>query len=249
MKIINFLITILFFTNIYSQRIEGKIIYKLSVKKNIINKDTIAKKDKNYSAMLNFINQSLRSNKFTFQLLFNENESSFSKEDIMLNDSDKSYKIASALVKAEHIYYVDKVKNIRLINKHVYGKLYLVENEFDNLNWTLNNERKKIGNYNCFKATTFIVINNSKGEYNKKIIAWYAPELALNFGPKGYGGLPGMILELTEDKYLYSLDKIVLNPKKKVRIKLPKKGTLITQKKLDEIGEEKLNKKKRALKN
>jgi GLPGLI family protein len=76
---------------------------------------------------------------------------------------------------------------------------YLVSRKL-NKDWKLVNETKLIDKYTCYKATTIEVVQNPKGNFEKDIIAWYCPELPFSFGPLGYGGLPGLILELqTED--------------------------------------------------
>jgi GLPGLI family protein len=65
--------------------------------------------------------------------------------------------------------------------------------------WTLLNESKMIDGYTCYKATSPVMHqkNNFKSTDPKfNITAWYAPEIPVSFGPVGYGGLPGLILEL-----------------------------------------------------
>ena len=88
-------------------------------------------------------------------------------------------------------------KNIKLEIKESYGKTFLIEDiAFNKKDWTISPEIKKIGNFVVYKATTKKVVENSKGTFTHKIIAWFAPELPFSFGPIGYGGLPGLILEL-----------------------------------------------------
>jgi GLPGLI family protein len=103
--------------------------------------------------------------------------------------------------------------------------------------WKLHNETKTIGNYICYKATTSRRIVNTKGTFYKDVEAWYTPELTVPFGPKGYGGLPGLIIELTEDKITYYATKIDLTYKIK-KINKPIKGRIISNKELLEIGEQ-----------
>ena len=46
------------------------------------------------------------------------------------------------------------------------------------------------------------------------IVAWYTPQIPVSHGPAEFGGLPGLILELTTDETVLLCSKIVMNPKK-----------------------------------
>lgn len=95
-----------------------------------------------------------------------------------------------------------------------------------NKNWVLTNETKKIDNYTCYKATSEYIVINGKGEFHHPVIAWFCPELPYSFGPAGYGGLPGLILELQEWNNVFgaikiefkSLDEPIILPTKGIKI-------------------------------
>jgi GLPGLI family protein len=55
------------------------------------------------------------------------------------------------------------------------------------MNWKIEKETKKIGQFNCKKATTFF--------RGRNYTAWFCPEIAVPFGPWKLHGLPGLILE------------------------------------------------------
>jgi GLPGLI family protein len=67
---------------------------------------------------------------------------------------------------------------------------------------------KNIDGYKCYfaKYTGLSLKNRPSSE---PIYAWFTPEIPVPFGPAGYGGLPGLILELVENKI--SLIAIVIN--------------------------------------
>ena len=44
------------------------------------------------------------------------------------------------------------------------------------------------------------------------IVAWYTPQIPVSHGPAEFGGLPGLILELTTDETVLLCSKIVMNP-------------------------------------
>jgi GLPGLI family protein len=74
---------------------------------------------------------------------------------------------------------------------------------------------------------------------DKVIIAWYTPEIPLSFGPNNYWGLPGLILEINEDKTIILCSKVTLNNKERSKIKAPNTGEKVTQKKFDAIQKNK----------
>lgn len=75
---------------------------------------------------------------------------------------------------------------------------------------------------------------------DKTITAWYTPEIPVSQGPGNYWGLPGLILEVADDKTVLLCSKVVLNPKEKKPIEAPKKGEKVTQEKYAEIQMKKM---------
>jgi len=57
----------------------------------------------------------------------------------------------------------------------------------------------------------------------------------VSHGPAEYGGLPGLILELTTNQTVLLCSKIVMNPEKKDEILMPTKGEKVTRNEYDEI--------------
>lgn len=83
--------------------------------------------------------------------------------------------------------YKDKtVKDI----KEDLGVKFLVEDAMPKTRWKILNEIKEIEGYLCMKAETKDTIKE------QTIHAWFTDAIAFNGGPEGFGGLPGMILEL-----------------------------------------------------
>src|SRR5690625_6130896 len=87
-----------------------------------------------------------------------------------------------------------------------------------------------IGHYTCMKATT----NGSgytatRGVFNKTVEAWFAPSIALPLGPKNYGGLPGLIMELTDMKFTYYVNSMNLEPDFDLEVKKPTRGKTISR--------------------
>ena len=61
------------------------------------------------------------------------------------------------------------------------------------------------------------------------IEAWYTPEIPMPYGPIGYGGLPGLILQLERSHVIFIAKEITLNPTGGIKpIKELTEGRLIT---------------------
>lgn len=81
------------------------------------------------------------------------------------------------------------------------GRYYSFPKEVK-LKWKIEKEKKTIGKYTVRKAVT---------EYGgRNWTAWFAQEIPLSFGPYVFHGLPGLVLEVSDDnqefvfKFLYS---------------------------------------------
>lgn len=109
----------------------------------------------------------------------------------------------------------DKIKRRISSREIMVNKLVPVIENIPNFNWKIDDETKKIGDYNCQKATcTF---------RGRNYIAWFASEISVDAGPYKFQGLPGLILEVVDDKNLISFtavsitypfnDSIPINPK------------------------------------
>ena len=143
------------------------------------------------------------------------------------------------------------------------GKNFLIKDDLITYDWKMEQETKMIGENLCFKATTVVEKpvrennfrfgrgnNNSEKEEAKEepkedvmelviVTAWYTLDIPVSHGPSDYWGLPGLILEVSDDNTQILCTKIVMNPKEKSEITEPTKGKVVTQKEYDEIFEEK----------
>jgi GLPGLI family protein len=84
------------------------------------------------------------------------------------------------------------------------GKKYIIEDTLTKYNWKILNDIKEVAGHVCMKAYLEDPIRKHK------IVAWFAMDMPLPFGPEGYGGLPGMILELdyNDGAMIVKADKI-----------------------------------------
>lgn len=224
-KIIIILFFILFHNSSISQ--SGKVFYKINIETpNIDVPIQIREKVKD-------INEAAKNQKF--ELSFNKNISNFK----FIKDLKTEYKFEkvarSGLTSSYELFY-DKINNFE-IRKMLDGTLIKYEKPIKS--WIITKESKKIEQYICYKALLEEEKTNRSGKKIKKTItAWFAPTLPHSYGPKNYYGLPGLILELTENKTTFLAQKITLQ-KKENKIEKPK-GKTITQEEFDLKQEEML---------
>ncbi|WOC39614.1 GLPGLI family protein [Polaribacter sp. HL-MS24] len=221
------------FTNVNGQKITSKVIYK---KKSSTIIDSTKQKT---SARIFAKNMSRKMNNLEYTLKFNSKESIFSETSKMsLNKDNNSLaiKLSKLLGGGNGIFYTNRKLNKTYHQKEFQSEVFLIEQEIIS-DWKLTQEKKIIGKFTCFKATKNDTYVGSSGNLiTKNITAWYTTEIPYSYGPLKYNGLPGLILELENDKAIFYATKIDLFKKNMIEIiKKPKKGIKITQKKYDSI--------------
>ncbi len=165
----------------------------------------------------------------TFSLDFNPNEMVFYLNKTMLMEN-QDLELFLAFSNVDELYYKSKSENEILyqVEDESLGNLIIKSNL--NIEWNTSNESKKIDNFVCYKATTSITVDNGDfGIFTYPVIAWYCPALPYSFGPKGYGGLPGLILELQERNVVFGATEINLKYKEDIVIKKPGKGKILSE--------------------
>lgn len=208
-----------------------------------------------------------KANEKNFILNFNQIESIY-KEDIKLEQpgTGKGGMRLGMMGSGSGGDYYKNVKEASYTSKNdLFGKIFLVQDSLPKLNWKMGSESKKIGKYTAFKATATKTVKRpnmsaifnrnakSKGqEYIEKeieITAWYSPEIPVNQGPGEYWGLPGLILEVSDDITSILCSEISMNPKDKIEIKAPSKGKVVNQAKYDAISKAKMEEMRDNFKN
>lgn len=90
----------------------------------------------------------------------------------------------------KQVYY-NRAKDSLWWNQRFKGNIYIAEKR-PVINWKLENETKKIGNFTAHKATGFF--------RGRNYTAWYILEIPVPYGPWKLQGLPGLILEAHDDR-------------------------------------------------
>ena len=195
----------------------------------------------------------------TYNLSFNKEESIYKEEEALAPPQPSGEQMVVVVSGGADILYKN-TKDQRYTNQNdVFGKIFLIKDQLNAMDWKLESDTKNIGDYTCFKATTTreqekrvgsISINGDKdldAEEKKApemetitITAWYTPQIPVNTGPGNYHGLPGLILEVNDGSETVICSKIVINPKDRVDISEPKKGKVVNKAEFDEIMKKKM---------
>lgn len=193
----------------------------------------------------------------TFVLSFNQVESLY-KEEVKLEQpgGQRGGMRMGMMSSGGGDIYKSVKEGTYAVKQDLFGKIFLVKDSLPKLQWKMSGETKKIGKYTAFKATATRTVkrpnmsalfnrdNKEKGnEFVEKVIeitAWYSMDIPVNQGPANYWGLPGLILEVSDDVTSILCSQIVMNPKEKIEIKAPSKGKEVTQDEYDKISKNKM---------
>ena len=147
-----------------------------------------------------------------YQLIFNQENVHYSKVDIMsTNDSGIVKAYTDALSGFSGEIFINRESNEVIHTKKFAGQKFFIRK--NNLHWKLLGETLKIDEFLCYKAVATAIISNSKGSHEIEITAWYAPEISVPYGPDGYGGLPGLILQLEKNGTTTSISNLSFSDK------------------------------------
>ncbi|MBG6060315.1 GLPGLI family protein [Flavobacterium sp. CG_9.1] len=223
MKLIQLFFFLISF-NCLSQINNGKIEYGLHI-------STFEGLEKTTRMKVAYVKAMENSPFINFELLFNSNESFFSIKDGLGLD-DQGYLYAKLFSGYEGVIFQNEEFSYSEIKGEI-GKFLIKRNK--RKDWTLENETKEINGFVCFKATAVKTVINSAGVFHFPIIAWYCPQIPLSYGPNGYGGLPGLILELQVRNILFGVKKIDLKPNKNILVPQRKEFKVVSEKEYEDI--------------
>lgn len=191
----------------------------------------------------------------TYILDFNATESNYLKEQQLETPNPKAggFNMTVSFSGDNTVLYKNSKTKTFLQEEESYdGKKMLISDSLPKYEWKIEGETKKIGGYDCYKATAIVKVTPKqkkafdelkiKQSKQKKaplypakepkdieVTAWFTNTIPVSHGPGKFWGLPGLILELTEERTTYLCSKIVLNPKERKPIEVPKKGKIISE--------------------
>ena len=208
--------------------IEYKAISVDTIMRNIPNlfKDDILKNNKDVS-------------KVTYTLQFDENNMKFfANKPSEISDFD--YDMTLIMADIVGTTYRKRNSNEVFNERESFGNLknFIATSKLIT-DWNITYETKVINGYNCIKATTILTIDYGDNEVSKlyPITAWFCPDIKYSYGPRGIGGLPGLILELNQSIVTFYASKIDFVDEK-IDISMPTNKKIITASKIYDDFEE-----------
>lgn len=151
-----------------------------------------------YSADMN-MGKDNQQKKLDYALAFNTTESYFASPAFYNYD-------AGHVTELQDIDLYTPERHISINGKYdvfaEFGETKVRYQETPNLDWKLDNETKIINGKTCQKATA--------KKYGRNWTAYFSKDYPFSFGPVKFGGLPGLIFEIYDDKndYHYTLTTI-----------------------------------------
>lgn len=135
------------------------------------------------------------------------------------------------------VFFKDLEKKKLCTREFFHDAIYVTEEpRLPNITWQITSEKKSIGSFSCQKATTHF--------RGRNYTAWFTMDIPISNGPWKLQGLPGLILEATDDaeevKFLFL--SIEMPSTRSTAIKVPTDGKKVdfeTYKKADAIEYEK----------
>ncbi|TVZ27233.1 GLPGLI family protein [Gillisia sp. Hel_I_86] len=230
----------------FSQNFQGIAVYK--TKRQVQIKMDSSKVDNEMNKSIQ--EQLNRQFQKDYTLKFDGKESIYTENEKLEAPSTQANKgIQIKILGGNDIVYRNISDKTFVNQKEFMGKFFLIKDSLKSMDWKLESETKQIGNYVAYKATftrdvkvkEFNSLDDEIIETTKQrtTTAWYTPEIPVSIGPAGYWGLPGLILEVQEDKQVFLCTEIILNPSEKFRIEVPSKGKVVSQEEFNAIQQEK----------
>ena len=162
-----------------------------------------------------------------YLLLFDEKQSIFYQSKNMLIDGDYTNKRLAMKGGGRGIYYKNILEKNKINILKQDGKNFFVKKEYRNWDWKILKETKKIMGYTCLKAIGKLEQYNYILKENKTltVTVWFTREIPVSFGPSGFDGLPGLVLESKRGSFYFIATKINFDQNDKII--LPKDGIII----------------------
>src|SRR5699024_2268256 len=206
----------------------GEVIYKVRPPESVVEFIDTTKKDPDFKKWIlkEYHKIKQAAPYLTYTLKFNKKEALFDRPETMANENGMDLNHVAQATGAIGIYYNNASSQQRIHQQEFHEKYWRIQS--GKVNWKIQKETKDIQGYTCRKATAEVTyFNHIRSKKKRKAVAWFCPELPFQFGPKGYGGLPVLILELDVNQYTFYADKIELQESDRP-IKKPAKGKLIS---------------------
>lgn len=196
---------------------------------------TYVKAYKNYKDTTSIVPKILKN--LEYQLICNTNEARFEYISNMSNDGDNTNRRFIGKGGGKGVYYKKLSESLNIRKVDFFEQTFYIKVDNDKFKWELHkSETKKILGYDCFMATgTYSELDHLKNKtITHKVVAWYAPSLPIPFGPSGYDGLPGLVLQSYSGSFLF-IAKDIKRHKERKKIEEVKPKNTIDEKEFNKV--------------
>jgi len=163
-------------------------------------------------------------------LTFNESESIYEKG-VEIKEAEKDpfegsgMQVETMMIggPGSAVVYSNLTDKKILRSEDTFGKKFLIDSDWSEIEWKMLAEQKDILGYMCMKAEA---VTDSTS-----LTVWFTPQIPLAFGPSEFNGLPGVILAMdyTQDGADISINATKVEMKESVEIKKPSKGKKVSE--------------------
>jgi GLPGLI family protein len=177
---------------------------------------------------------------FSYKLAFNKNESLYQIEEFLpIDGTNNNLSPVAKALSGKGIFYQNKEDNLVLDQSSAMGNTFLISSKLFT-NWEITKETKIINGFLCYKA-----IRECKTCPNKETESvWFTPDIPVPFGPFGYGGLPGLIMEIKKGLLINIQLETISYSNDNICVDKPAKGKQITLNEYNKLTQEYRNKAK-----
>lgn len=218
MRLILIFIVLLSFNTAHTQNtkpISGHVIYSTE----FIENKTL-KESKSWDLFLMMQN---KIKDVKFELIFNNNQSLFQIYEPSIINLNNTEVQAATITIGKGEFYKNLLDSVFLRKVKSGGEELIIALDPENHlaeTWTIKeDESKTIQGFLCYKAIRQKTVTNSKGDHKFTIEAWFSPEIPVGLGPKEFGDLPGLILELKDTHYVFYAQDIKTSEDTNLKIK------------------------------
>lgn len=137
--------------------------------------------------------------------------------------SDEDSKVRIVVHRAELVTHLDLDEQTRTEQITSSGRTFLIQDEAPVYAWRVTEEQGEFLGFPCLKAVT--------DRDGVAVEAWFTPEVSVPVGPAPYGGLPGLILVLSEDdgRRTFAATGVTLEAPSQDALAPPEDGRRITR--------------------
>lgn len=222
-----FLITILFTIScnnkICSQKKNGEVIYKVNFDTNLFN-------EKHKSRKMEEIRRRLISEtkEITGVLKFSSSESLYFLDENMSKTNENTINLSFVSGGGKRKYYFNSFNKENIIQDcELLGECFRIKKS--PIEWKITQKTKIVNGQTCYLATMTEVVNDK----NVNVFAWFNPQIPINYGPKNYNGLPGLIIELITGNTTFRVYKIKY--KKEIEKLSKLKGRMVSEEEFNKL--------------